>query len=248
MELQFICSKCNTKVFSRFLNKGEEFYHRDCGGKTIIPENAVCTEEPTHSTTTENRTSNSKNRIKGCPQCDALHDNNSRFCTQCGYELNPPELVVEMVCEKCGTKYSESKKYCPDDGTKLIKQKTEISDIDKKTSPTKPSLKTKVDNTEYSGFTHKLSTGGYGLFKTYWLFNVLIGAICSFVISLFESFEAVAILTTLFYIYGFIVLLGIWNAANKYNGLVLWAILAKISSVISLVVMIVSFIYMLSLE
>lgn len=183
-----------------------------------------------------------------CPNCNGKIDNkNSRYCDQCGYELNPPKVVIKMVCKKCGGEYSESKKYCSNDGTKLTKQKTEISDIDEKTSPTKPSLKTKVDNTEYSGFTHKLSTGGYGLFKTYWLFNVLIGAICSVIISLFESLEAVAILTTLFYIYGFIVLLGTWNAANKYNGYKLWAILAKFSVIIGLIVMIVSFIYMVSL-
>lgn len=63
-----------------------------------------------------------------CPKCNnTISTNNNRYCAQCGYELNPPEIIIEMVCKKCGSNFSKSMKYCPDDGTKLTKQKTEIS-------------------------------------------------------------------------------------------------------------------------
>lgn len=36
----FKCSKCHETVFSKFLNIDEQYTHKECGGKTIIPSDA----------------------------------------------------------------------------------------------------------------------------------------------------------------------------------------------------------------
>lgn len=36
-----------------------------------------------------------------CPNCNAkINNRDSRYCDQCGYELNPPELVVDITWSK----------------------------------------------------------------------------------------------------------------------------------------------------
>lgn len=67
-------------------------------------------------------------KIDVCPKCESkINDKNNRYCDQCGYELNPPEIIIGMVCKKCGETYPETKKYCSQDGAKLTKQETEKS-------------------------------------------------------------------------------------------------------------------------
>lgn len=94
-----------------------------------------------------------------CPNCNAKIDNiDSRYCDQCGYQFNPPELVIEMVCNKCGGKYLESKKFCPDDGTKLTKKeiiKKTDGDIDSTIN------KKKVISQKTSGLQEKFKKADY---------------------------------------------------------------------------------------
>ena len=61
---------------------------------------------------------------KGCPSCDSIQNTESRYCTNCGHEINPPEIKVINKCSECDKEYSPDINYCPDDGTKL--EKTEI--------------------------------------------------------------------------------------------------------------------------
>ncbi len=193
-----------------------------------------------------------------CPNCNLkIDDINNRYCDQCGYEMNPPEKIIVMKCEKCGEEYPETKKYCSQDGTKLVKTESiidksiETAQVHKKTEPLNESnpisKSTNSIDSSHAGFFYKLRAGDYGLFKTYWVYGTLIGMISSGLISLMENIEIFTTFTLVHYIYQFIVLMGVWNAANKYNGYKLWAILAKISIILGLVVMIVSFIYIVSL-
>lgn len=202
MELQFNCSKCNSKVISKFLSMGEEFYHPECGGRTIIPEDAECTEEHIQSTASEQRNSNSQKRYKGCPHCDSIQNTDSRYCTQCGYELNPPELVIEMVCEKCGGKYSESKQYCPDDGTKLTKKEIEKSSASIK-GKEKPQQTTTVKHTindnEKGGKSKSkdLSMNWFGFYTYVRLPISLIASVYSLYIIGFESFYSLILVISI---------------------------------------------------
>lgn len=68
-----------------------------------------------------------KNGETSCPNCSTLCKYDAKFCTNCGKEINPTEITIITVCDKCGKKYPDETKYCPDDGTKLTKQETEIS-------------------------------------------------------------------------------------------------------------------------
>lgn len=81
------------------------------------------------------------------------------------------------------------------------------------------------------GFVSRLMTGGFGLAKTYWLFGWL-GSVISYygshVISyLFPLAAAIAILGLVAVPYHVLVSIGIWNAAGKYAGPLIWAVLAR---------------------
>ena len=85
-----------------------------------------------------------------------------------------------------------------------------------------------------NSFIKRLMLGEYGLYKTYWIFGYFVGAIASPIIYLIESDSRLHLLAFVHFIYQFIVYMGIWNAANKYEGLKLWAVLAKITSVLGI--------------
>jgi hypothetical protein len=86
-------------------------------------------------------------------------------------------------------------------------------------------------------FLTKLWTGKYSLAKTYWLFNLLTGAILSIPISFFGmlSMRTQSENSSLFFgfvcitgSYGLIATVGLWRSASNYTGNKLWAVLSKI--------------------
>lgn len=85
-----------------------------------------------------------------------------------------------------------------------------------------------------NSFIKRLMFGDYGLYKTYWIFGYLVGAVATPIIYLIESDSRLQLLTFAHFIYQFIVYIGIWNSANKYKGLRLWVVLAKTTSVLGI--------------
>ena len=93
------------------------------------------------------------------------------------------------------------------------------------------------DSTEVKkkGFLKKLKDGDFGLAKTFWIYNILIGVVVQFMYAIIESIEpstsmflmmiAVSIIVV---IYGIICMIGLWKAASKYIGTRVWPVLTKI--------------------
>ena len=86
--------------------------------------------------------------------------------------------------------------------------------------------------TPHKGFFGKLVNGDYGLAKTYWLFGVLVAAIFIIVMNVPMSWRWYLFIAIGYTIYLFPLYVGIWSAANKYQGHKVWAVLAKIVVII----------------
>jgi hypothetical protein len=101
------------------------------------------------------------------------------------------------------------------------------------------------DSTEVKkkGFLKKLKDGDFGLAKTFWIYNILIGVVVQFMYAIIESIEpstsmflmmiAVSIIVV---IYAIICLIGLWKAASKYTGPRVWPVLTKIWIVFAIIV------------
>jgi hypothetical protein len=82
----------------------------------------------------------------------------------------------------------------------------------------------------------KLWRGDYGLPITYWAFGWLASAVWAIPLSMVTPGSAVAILVgVLLLAWMILVYVGIWNAASKFEGFVLWAFLAKAQVVLPLI-------------
>ncbi len=87
--------------------------------------------------------------------------------------------------------------------------------------------------------------GEFGLPVTFWFYGGLVGFILNFIgyaliattalISQnYIALLAVILIITVFYLaYGIIVMIGIWRAADKYEGAKIWVLLAKASVIFS---------------
>ena len=86
--------------------------------------------------------------------------------------------------------------------------------------------------TRQKGFFSKLVNGDFGLAKTYWLYGFLVGLIINVLTRIVPSLGALAVILAVAIPYQVMVLLGVWRAADKYQGRKAWAILAKIATVL----------------
>ncbi len=77
--------------------------------------------------------------------------------------------------------------------------------------------------------------GNFGLAKTYWLFGVLVGLLVGWVLNNFWLGILFWIIAIPYLFYWIAVSIGVWNAATKYRGNPLWAILAQISVILGFV-------------
>jgi hypothetical protein len=85
------------------------------------------------------------------------------------------------------------------------------------------------------GFFKKLSDGDFGLAKTYWLYGVLVGIVGNILMqgaALSGSKTLIIVLLLVMIVYAVLQLTGVWNASNRYTGLKIWVILAKIAVII----------------
>ena len=115
-----------------------------------------------------------------------------------------------------------------------------------KSSPYSSSARAKVPNkyptsvVDEHGFFQKLSSGEFGLAKTYWLYGVVVGFVLSLGIKAITSMGLLTIIILTYAAYQTLVLSGTWRASNKYEGWKVWAALAKVAVVIGAIGLTVS--------
>ena len=108
-----------------------------------------------------------------------------------------------------------------------------------------------MDNTQKinnKGFFKKLSDGDFGLAKTYWLYGVLVSIVGNILMQgavLSGSIALIIVLLLVVIIYAVFQLTGVWNASNRYTGLKIWAILAKIAVILGVLSLLFSVLAML---
>lgn len=103
-----------------------------------------------------------------------------------------------------------------------------------------------VTTTE-KGFFGKLSNGDFGLAKTYWLYGVLVGFVLNIAMKPITSIGLLVIVMLAYTAYEIPVIMGVWRAANKYEGSKFWAVLAKISVVLGTIMLVVGLIAIVGL-
>ena len=102
------------------------------------------------------------------------------------------------------------------------------------------------DSSEKS-FFGKLANGDFGLAKTYWLYGVLVGFVTNILIMAISSTGILVVVSLALVAYSVPLYLGVWRAANKYEGQKIWSILAKIATVLGVIMLAGSFMAVVSL-
>jgi hypothetical protein len=89
------------------------------------------------------------------------------------------------------------------------------------------------------GFVANLFDGNYGLPKTYWLFGVVanwvLGLVAALVIAISQSLAVTVLGIMAIGAYQVLITIAIWNAASKYPGSKVWAVLARVGSVLGVI-------------
>ena len=98
-------------------------------------------------------------------------------------------------------------------------------------------------------FIAEVMAGDFGLANTYWWLGVFGGGLLSIPIVIFNEAlgqpKVAAILFLIYVLYIVPVIIGIWNAAGKYKGRRVWAITARIVTVLSALKILSAFITLL---
>ena len=97
------------------------------------------------------------------------------------------------------------------------------------------------------GFFGKLSNGDFGLAKTYWIYGILVGIGANIISNFINSVGFLVLFIVACTAYEIPVILGVWRSSSKYNGLKLWAILAKISVVLWVITLIAAWLIVFGL-
>ncbi|PKM04919.1 MAG: hypothetical protein CVV16_03285 [Gammaproteobacteria bacterium HGW-Gammaproteobacteria-6] len=104
------------------------------------------------------------------------------------------------------------------------------------------------------GLFGKLIHGDYGLPRTYWLFGVLVGLLFNLIYTLIESavevaefrYASIFAVFSLQTVYSLILIIGLWRAAKRYAGPVIWAWLARVIVVVTVAFTLVGYVYFLN--
>lgn len=91
------------------------------------------------------------------------------------------------------------------------------------------SAEVKASSTVSKGFFWRLVSGDYGLARTYWLYGVLTTALAGWIARAIDSVIPTLGLVLHVALMGYVILclVGVWRAADRYQGPVLWALLAR---------------------
>lgn len=83
------------------------------------------------------------------------------------------------------------------------------------------------------GICSKFIFGDLGLPTTFWLLGVIPAQFLNYIITLKAEPWHWLFFTTITFLHACVIPMAVWNAANKYDGKKIWAILAKTMAVIS---------------
>lgn len=91
-----------------------------------------------------------------------------------------------------------------------------------------------MNDNKSSFFLVRLFRGGYSLPKSYWLFCAIPVGLFGKIISLIRDVNFFAYLYSILVAYHLIAVIGVWRSANKYEGWVGWAFLAKLVCILAI--------------
>ncbi|KIH77251.1 hypothetical protein SAMN05660860_02161 [Geoalkalibacter ferrihydriticus] len=97
------------------------------------------------------------------------------------------------------------------------------------------------------GFWGRLAQGEFGLAKTYWVYNVVVGIAANLIANEITSLASLTLFMALYVPYQATVLMGIWRAAGTYQGLKIWAMLARAAVVLGSILLAFSVLGLLNL-
>jgi len=130
-------------------------------------------------------------------------------------------------------------------------QKAKYKYINERVKSLSRSIKEQVNQNAQSaregkGFFENLSSGNYGLAKTYWIYGVIVGFILGVPFRFITSIAAIYVYFALVTGYQMAVFPGIWHSADEYKGPKIWSVLAKLAVVIGMLILIVSWVLLIS--
>ncbi|MBL6992218.1 MAG: zinc ribbon domain-containing protein [Bacteriovoracaceae bacterium] len=179
-----------------------------------------------------------------CPHCESYNNADAIYCRKCGKRLIEKTYRTVKYCEKCESEYEKDDDFCTKDGSKLLVKEIEVFPKEEAEKASKESnLKDEATSEQqatkdfkresYShksnDFISKLSRGEFGLAKTFWVYGFAVSLILQIAIWIFEVGAGLVAMVIGYQVYQTALLLGTWRASNKYSGLKMWRVLAKIT-------------------
>jgi len=104
------------------------------------------------------------------------------------------------------------------------------------------------DQKNFLEFLENLWSGNFGLAMTYWAYGVLGGIVWGvgiFTLKPDPQGTLIWFVWFIFAVYYIIVYIGIWQAATKYSGRKIWAILAKFAVIVVVLPLVITLLKML---
>ena len=80
----------------------------------------------------------------------------------------------------------------------------------------------------------KLLSGGYRLVDIYWAGYVLVGGFFTLIVSQLETGSSIIMGNSVKSVYMIFISVAVWKSASLYNGKKVWAVLAKMSSLLTI--------------
>lgn len=136
-----------------------------------------------------------------------------------------------MFCSQCGTELAANAKFCAGCGTSLAGSST---------AP-KASSTAAATSESKRGFLSKLSSGDYGLAKTFWIYGVTVSVLFGItervmsytMLGVDQSSKFIAIFVLMYTAFQLFVTVGTWNSAKRYMGAKIWSVLAMVTCMLS---------------
>ncbi|WP_028768403.1 hypothetical protein [Shewanella fidelis] len=87
---------------------------------------------------------------------------------------------------------------------------------------------------EKQNFFKELFSGGLRLVDVFWAGFIIVGSIIGLIVSKLTTLESLIVGDSLKSLYFILISIAVWKSASRYQGKKLWSILAKISSVLTI--------------
>ena len=151
-------------------------------------------------------------------------------------------------CEKCDAEYDENDDFCQKDGTKLVQYSQTRKGKSKKANIDRPDLINQSPETNNishkivsQDFISRLTRGDFGLAKTFWLYGFLVSFMLNIMFKIVE-YSSLVEDDWLFIIgigivsWAVVAWTGIWRSASRHEGSPVWAVLAKSSVILGVLI------------